>query len=180
MNHPLRTMVASHNPVKLEAARQGLWAMFPGLDWAPEGLSVPSGVREQPMTDAETRRGAWNRARNAQAAQPEADLWLGIEGGLDPQYDQRWAMAWVVVLGRKTTGEARSCSFPLPPAVIQQLDQGLELGHAIDAVYGQENSKQKGGAVGALTGGALTRTGLYVPAVILALIPFRGLVPPSP
>jgi non-canonical (house-cleaning) NTP pyrophosphatase len=39
-------------------------------------------------------------------------------------------------------------------------------------VFGQENSKQKHGAVGSLTKNRINRTQLYVQAVQLALVPF--------
>jgi len=52
--------------------------------------------------------------------------------------------------------------------------QGVELGEADDRIFGRNNSKQQNGAVGLLTGDAVDRAGLYVPAVIFALIPFKN------
>jgi non-canonical (house-cleaning) NTP pyrophosphatase len=48
----------------------------------------------------------------------------------------------------------------------------MELGHADDLVFQAQNSKQKGGSVGLLTHGLLTREGYYQQAMVLALIPF--------
>jgi non-canonical (house-cleaning) NTP pyrophosphatase len=50
----------------------------------------------------------------------------------------------------------------------------VELGEADDRVFGCNNSKQQNGAIGLLTGDAVDRAGLYVPAVIFALIPFKN------
>ena len=61
----------------------------------------------------------------------------------------------------------------LPPAMARLvLEEGLELGDADDRVMGTLNSKQKGGTVGALTGGLITRAGYYEHAFVLAAMPF--------
>ena len=57
----LRACVASTNPVKVGAVQQALAACFPDRAVEVEGCSVPSGVADQPMSDAETKRGAMNR-----------------------------------------------------------------------------------------------------------------------
>ena len=74
-----KIIIASRNPVKIEATRQGFQVMFPGEDFQIEGVSTPSGVSDQPMSSQETMTGATNRARAAQAQQPKADFWVGIE-----------------------------------------------------------------------------------------------------
>jgi non-canonical (house-cleaning) NTP pyrophosphatase len=48
----------------------------------------------------------------------------------------------------------------------------MELGEADDLVFGKANSKQQNGAVGLLTNDVIVRRTLYVPAVVMALIPF--------
>jgi non-canonical (house-cleaning) NTP pyrophosphatase len=64
------------------------------------------------MTDAETLQGARNRAQNARDAEPQADYWVGIEGGVDDSGDSMETFAWVVVLGRAKTAGSRSGSEP--------------------------------------------------------------------
>jgi non-canonical (house-cleaning) NTP pyrophosphatase len=54
------------------------------------------------------------------------------------------------------------------------IKEGKELGEADDIVFQKENSKQKTGAVGLLTGNVLDRTSYYKEAIILALIPFKN------
>lgn len=148
--------------------------IFPAKEFAYEGVSVPSEVSDQPMTDEETLQGAINRAKNAQKHLPEANYWVGIEGGIDEVNDGMIAFAWVVVLSKEKAGKSRTSTFYLPPKVVQLIHQGIELGHANDQVFGEKNSKHKGGAVGSLTGGFLNRTEYYVQAVMLALVPFRN------
>ncbi|KAL7947768.1 Maf/Ham1 [Trichoderma barbatum] len=98
-----RVIVASRNNVKISAAKEAFSGMFPSAAFSFTGLNVPSGVADQPMTDAETLQGAKNRARNARDAEPQADYWVGIEGGVDDSGDAMENFAWVVVLGRAET-----------------------------------------------------------------------------
>ena len=167
-----KVIVASRNPVKINSTREGFEKLFPDSEYLFEGAAVPSDVSDQPMTDAETLQGALNRAQNAQKSFPDGDFWVGIEGGVDEVYDDMLAFAWVVILSRTQSGKARTSTFSLPPHVIDLIHQGVELGHANDQVFGEKNSKHKGGAVGSLTGGVLGRTEYYVQAVMLALVPF--------
>ena len=57
----MKITVASINPVKIQSALHGFQQMFLDVSFTAEGLSVPSGVSDQPMTDEETLRGALNR-----------------------------------------------------------------------------------------------------------------------
>ncbi|BET66469.1 inosine/xanthosine triphosphatase [Opitutales bacterium ASA1] len=169
--------MASANPVKIAATRLGFERMF-----GPEataryefsGVSVPSGVSHQPMDDVETLHGAESRARNARAAEPEADYWVGLEGGVEDREGVLHGFAWIVVLAGMREGRSRTASFEIPPAIAALVRQGVELGHADDQVFGRTNSKQGNGAVGLLTADVIDRVALYEPAVVLALIPFRN------
>lgn len=165
-------VVASQNPVKIDAVRLGFQAMFPGETYEVRGVAVPSGVSVQPMTDEETLLGARNRAENARGAAPEADYWAGVEGGVEDGPDGMQAFAWIVVLGKGRIGEARTGTFLLPPEVARLVREGVELGVADDRVFGRTNSKQKDGAVGLLTDGLIDRTMYYQHAVVLAVIPY--------
>lgn len=168
-----KVIIASTNPVKIDAARLGFEAMFAGEEFHFQGVDVPSGVSHQPMTDAETLTGARTRAGNAHTAHPGADFWVGIEGGVEDSVRGMHAFAWVVILGRDLTGEARTGTFQLPPEISRLVRQGVELGHADDLVFQRSNSKQKDGAIGILTDGLIDRTAYYVHAVLLALVPFK-------
>jgi inosine/xanthosine triphosphatase len=170
----LHIVVASTNPVKIRAALGGFQDAFPERVFRVSSLDVPSGVADQPRTDAETLRGAEARAARAMVASPTADIWVGIEGGVADIDERLAAYAWVVVRSRDRTGKARTGTFFLPEAVARLVRDGLELGEADDRVFGCTDSKREGGAVGLLTGGAIDRAALYRHAVTLALIPFRN------
>lgn len=169
-----RIVVASHNPVKLEAVLNAFSRLFPEEEFTVQPASVDSGVSDQPMTDASAREGAINRAKNARAASPQASYWVGVEGGCDYLEGEMVAFAWIVVLGDGLRGSARTALFRLPQDIQTLVESGLELGDADDRVFGRKNSKQKSGAVGLLTSDVVTRTSLYEQAVILALIPFKN------
>lgn len=171
---PKTVVVASANPVKVNAALGGLQRMFPDVAFKTVPVNVPSGVADQPMTDAETLEGATNRVQNAFDAHPSADFWIGIEGGVSSIDGELAAFAWVVVRSKELAGKARSGAFFLPRAVTELVEQGIELGTADDMVFNHSNSKQKGGAIGILTGNVLDRKELYEQAVVLALVPFRN------
>ncbi len=192
-------VVASANPVKVQAARLAFERMFPGQSFQARGVAVPSGIPAQPLSSAETLRGARNRARAAALAAPGADFYVGMEGGVE-QSAQGWAsFSWIAVRGAfpegasaaegaetheaaelaevaetALEGVARSGMFFLPPAVGELIRQGKELGEADDIVFGRSNSKQENGAIGILTGDVIDRVELYAHAVILALVPFKN------
>jgi inosine/xanthosine triphosphatase len=127
------------------------------------------------MTEEETLNGASNRAENVSLLAPNADFWVGIEGGLEQIGSGMEAFAWMVVKSKDgKIGKGRSASFFLPKKVVELIKEGKELGEADDIVFGRTNSKQSNGAVGILTGDVLTRATYYEPAVILALIPFKN------
>lgn len=168
----IKLIVASKNPVKVQCAQQGFEKVFSSDEILVEGVSVASGVSDQPMSDQETLTGAKNRAENAKRAYPHADYWVGIEGGIAEPYGSMEAFAWVYILSRDRAGKARTASFDLPPKIRSLIHEGIELGVADDMVFKRSNSKQKNGAVGILTHDLINRSEYYEPAVILALIPF--------
>lgn len=171
----MKTIVlASNNPVKVQAALSGFQKMLSDETFRVETVSVPSGVGDQPFSDRETLQGALNRARNAARLVQAADYWVGIEGGVEETGGEMAAFAWVVVRTRRLVGKGRTGAFFLPPKVADLIRQGKELGEADDMVFDRSNSKQDDGAVGLLTGNVVDRARLYEQAVILALVPFKN------
>ncbi len=170
----MRIVVASTNPVKIECSRQGFARVFPNTLLDVRGISVPSDVSDQPLSDEETLQGATNRALQAQSAQPDAGFWIGIEGGAQEVKGRLLIFAWIVIQSSEKQGIARTGTFIVPEEVAQLVRDGMELGHADDAVFGRNNSKQQNGSVGLLTGDLIDRVGFYREAVVLALIPFMN------
>ena len=182
-------IIASTNPVKIVSVKNGFSKTFPNRKFRCEGISVSSCVSHQPMSNSETEKGAASRVKNAKIARPEADFWVGIEGGVEESSKQMdrvqrssakggaklEAFAWVAVESKDgQVGKGRTGTFILPPKVAALIRQGKELGEADDIVFGQTDSKKKIGAVGLLTGNVIDRTEYYTHAVILALIRFKN------
>lgn len=169
-----KVIIASENPVKIHAVEQGFEKMFPNSTFEYDGVSVPSGVADQPTIDDQTFKGALNRAENANKQNSEADYWVGIEGGIQKVGEEMEAFAWVVIKSKTKTGKSRTGTFFLPIPIVKLINDGKELGEADDIVFNRSNSKQEDGAVGILTGRIIDRTKYYLEAVILALIPFKN------
>ncbi len=167
-------VVASENPVKSGAIEGAFKKLFPELNVQTLKVSVASGVSDQPMSDEETKRGALNRIAGARELHPEADMWAGLEGGIEPTEDGMLGFAWIIVQQMDEASAVRTATFPLPPKVCELISGGMELGHANDLVFHRDNSKQKEGAIGTLTGGLIDRKELYEHAAIMALVPFRN------
>ena len=168
----MRIIVGSKNPAKIAAVKQAFDKIFPETKVQIEGHSAESGISDQPMDDQETLLGAGNRAASCRRQVPDADFWIGLEGGCQFDGDDLEAFAWMVVKSNSMEGKARTSTFILPPAVAELVKGGMELGHADDLVFKRNNSKQKNGAVGILTRDLIDRTSYYEQALILALIPF--------
>src|SRR5512135_1709158 len=112
----INLVIASTNPVKIQAAVNGFQHLFPGSELNVITASVPSDVARQPLSDEETLRGALNRAAHAQMAYPDANYWIGIEGGVQPSGQEMAAFAWIVVRTQDMIGKGRTGTFFLPPA----------------------------------------------------------------
>ena len=177
----MRVVVASHNPVKLQAVETAWQEVFQGHQVVVLPCSVPSGVSDQPLSEEETYLGAFNRVQRARLEHPNADFWVGIEGGIHAHSNELAAFAWIAITNGKRLGQARTATFFLPPRVVRLIKAGKELGEADDIVFGRSQSKKKEGAVGLLTRGIIDRKRLYADAIILALIPFvnAALYPPE-
>ena len=162
--------VGSGNPVKVAAARAVLaWAV---PEASVEPFVVPSGVPDQPFGDDETIAGARARAKRAREA-ADADLGVGLEGGVVDGPDGMRTCAWCVVVHRDgREGVGGSLALPLPDGVAELIRGGEELGHAMDTFVATRGTKHGKGAVGILTAGRIDRQGAYEVLVTYALAPF--------
>lgn len=162
--------IGSSNPVKLAAARAVIARAARGATVVP--IPVPSGVPDQPFGDEETITGARNRARAAREAL-DADLGLGLEGGVVDSPEGMRTCAWCVIVHRDgREGVGGSLAMPLPDAVAKMIREGMELGHAMDALVAERGTKHGKGAVGILTAGRIDRQAAYEVLVTYAMAPF--------
>ncbi|WP_133407816.1 inosine/xanthosine triphosphatase [Parashewanella tropica] len=167
----LNVIVGSKNPVKINASQQAIQAFFPNTEIVTVGVDAPSLVADQPMTSNETRLGAINRVEYCKQHH-QADFYVAIEGGVEENQDGVFTFAYVVIDNLKQQRINQSAMLPLPAVVYQKLTHGEELGHVMDELFGTENIKQKGGAIGLLTQGLSSRQQSYEQALTLAMVPF--------
>jgi inosine/xanthosine triphosphatase len=167
-------VVASTNPVKINAVKQAYEKMFPQEEFTFEGISVPSGVSEQPMSDEETLLGAQNRVMHVKSER-EADFWVSIEAGVEDKDGLMGVFGYAVILSKSgLKGLGKTGTFYLPKQTRELILNGMELGQADDIVFKMSNTKQQNGTIGILTADVIDRTSFCVGAVICALIPFKN------
>jgi inosine/xanthosine triphosphatase len=163
----MRIAVGSTNKVKIRAVAGVAHRIWPEAEIL--GVDVNSGVSDQPHGDEEAIAGAMRRARSA-LGELDADLAVGLEGGVTETPRGTYTNAWCAIVARDgATSVGGSVALPLPPRVAVRLRQGWELGDAMDELTGMKDTKRKMGAVGILTNGLFDREGAYQQIVAYAL-----------
>ncbi len=144
-----------------------------GPVWSVRGVAVASAVRAQPWGQEETRAGALERARAALKAVLEAQLGVGLEGGVVNVDGALFTLAWCVIADREgRLGWGGGAMMPVPPSVAAAVRSGAELGPAMDQLSGLRESKRQMGAIGLLTNGLSSREEAYRQLVAMAFAPW--------
>lgn len=169
----MKVLVGSRNPVKLEAVEEAFLNYFDEVEVV--GVEVDSKVSGQPINE-ETFEGARNRALELQRISREegfdGKFFVGIEGGILKLFSRWFALSVMCIIdGRGRKGYGTSPSFELPENITKRLLSGAELGDVMDELTGERDTKQKRGAIGYFTRGAIDRKRLYVDGLISALVP---------
>lgn len=167
-------VVASLNPIKIQAVRDGLEVVgYPG-QYSVEGIEAHSGVSDQPMDDNEATIGAHNRAHQAWKESASrswgTDLYygVGIEGGMQEVGGRWYDKGWFAIRTNIGVFTASTINMEVPAPVLKLVQGGLELGHACDEYFGTTNSKQDTGHFGLMTGNRITRQSAYRDAFVAA------------
>ncbi len=162
------------NPVKISLVKRGFRELFPFEDVEVVGYDAPSGISKQPIVSEQTLNGAKNRARHSREACPDADFWVGVEGGTEDFGGVMQEYTWIFVVAKDgRESKSRSASFTIPPKIAAMIRKGAEFGPASDEFFGKENLKQGNGTIGMVSDNVLTRETYPLPAVICAFIPFK-------
>lgn len=183
--HFTSVVIGSENPIKTGAVADVV-ADYPEVikpGTVLESVRVPSGVPAQPVGLNVVVSGARRRARNAHdaAGGGARTLAFGIESGLievpreaTEHKLSRYFDVCVVALydgGHMTLG--LSCAFQIPPAVAAKVmgDEAMDLSEAtVAAGYSKDGAiGSKGGLIGALTRGRVTRKDYTIQAIRMAL-----------
>jgi len=162
--------IGSTNPVKNNASKHILSSVYPNATFV--SVDVPSGVSDQPWGNNETRHGALNRAKTA-LANTNADMAIGLEGGIQEIEAKLFTCAWCVIVDQSgKVGIGGNSCVRLPDEVAITVRSGLELGTAMDQLTGQKNTKHQLGAIGLLTNSLSSRQEAYEILIKMALAPF--------
>ncbi|PKK85717.1 MAG: inosine/xanthosine triphosphatase [Thermoplasmata archaeon HGW-Thermoplasmata-1] len=168
----MEVAVGSENPVKVNAAGAVFKKAFPTADVSVFGVSVQSGVPEQPL-EADVAHGARNRALAAIGARG-SDYGVGIEAGIifEPHMNEHIDVQYCCVIDK--TGHATwgiGPGFCYPPEVLRQVNDGRTVGEAMSDISQENRIGSRGGAIGYLSKGLMDRIALTEQAVTMALIP---------
>jgi len=166
----VRVAVGSENPTKIRAVRSVIQQVWP--DAVVQGVQVTTGVRPTPLDDGECIYGASERARRARVAL-DADLGIGLEGGVHPMGQELYLVGWVVVVDRSGRQSVASAArMPLPSRVREEWRPGEELGQVMDRLTGRVRTNQAEGAIGILTRNLATRQKSFETGLAYALAPW--------
>jgi inosine/xanthosine triphosphatase len=171
----MKILVGSENPVKLRAVKEAFQLYFKQIEVI--GIKTTSGVSDQPI-NSETFKRAEKRANKLFILNGKkklnAEFFVGIEGGISQIYNRWFAYGAMCIIDKEGNSSfGTSAHFELPASIIKQLLSGRELGHVMDNIMKEENTKQKGGAIAFFTEGKMDRKELYIPGLISALVPFN-------
>jgi len=165
----LRVAVGSTNPVKVRAVEEVLRAFYPEAEVF--GVEVSSDVRAQPIGMQETVLGAVNRAREALR---HGDLGVGIEAGLvEVPFTLTGYMdvQFCAISDGEVVTLGAGSGFEYPPRVVREVLRGREVGEVMEELSGIAEIGRKGGAIGFLSHGRLSRKELTKQAVLMAMLP---------
>ncbi len=138
---------------------------------------VSSWVSDMPTTLEELRTWAKNRAVYTRREKPDADYFVGMEGGVyrDSEWEEYWLLGVVYIENTDGVGYfGYSCHLRLPDAVAEGLFDGQwrDLEQIVHALGGEENIGDKQGSFHAWTDGMLSRREQFIMATQCAIAPF--------
>ncbi|AOV07193.1 DUF84 family protein [Sporosarcina ureilytica] len=152
-------IIGSTNQAKVQATKNVIWHYFPNAKIT--AVEASSGVDAQPFGDEETITGAINRARQVYSNEQNV-IGIGLEGGVRLLGGAMYICNWgALVLPNEHVITAGGAQIPLPSEVANEIHQGKELGPVIDSYFRAKGLRQKEGAMGMFTAGAVTRIDLF-------------------
>ncbi|WP_221566438.1 DUF84 family protein [Alkalihalobacillus sp. TS-13] len=154
--------IGSKNPAKVQAVE----SVVETLNWQVEGIKVPSQVSAQPFSDAETRKGAVNRAKAC--VDSGFELGIGLEGGVVDTPDGLFLCNWgALVTEAQITYVASGAKILLPKEISEPVRSGIELGDVMAEYTNKRDVRTQEGAIGVFTDGWITRGEMFAHIVRL-------------
>lgn len=169
--------IGTTNVVKIQAIEEVIqdYPLFANMSIT--GVSVPSGISEQPLSLEEMIAGAKNRAKNAFAAAAGSTYSFGIESGLFEAAGTQTGFLEATICCIHNGADdyiGLSCGFEVPPKILSLVlgDNKLDLSQACHHSGITSNAKLGAaeGLIGLLTKGRLNRKDYTKQSVVTALI----------
>jgi len=169
-------VLTSTNEAKKRAALQAITEIF-GAGNILRTLEAQSGVSATPMSFEESIQGAKNRVKSSREMMPDADYYIGAEGGVEKIAEQWFLGGWVVVENKE--GEqhlAASSLVELPFFLVERLEPGVGLSDVVyendfpESVYARRDVL---GTNGLITHGTYSRVTEFYDALRIALSLFH-------
>jgi len=137
---------------------------------------VDSGTLETPVRIHHLMEGALNRVRNLceifHRENREADIFIGLEGGVHKIDDGAFLQSWVYIVAEGYSGYGSSGNLPLPETIVRALyEENRSLGKVIDEFAGKTGIRDNQGTFGILTDMFITRKQSFETALFAGLAP---------
>jgi len=169
-------VITSTNEAKNKAALQAIFEVF-GSGNVFHKVPAPSGVKPTPLSDEECIRGARNRVKFARNSQPNADYYIGAEGGLC-HIDNKWFIGgWVAVENKEGIEHlGSSARVELPSFIVEVINTDVPLSKVVvpenfpPDLYARRDTL---GTNGLITAGIYTRVNEFYDALKVALSCFN-------
>ncbi|MTT32533.1 DUF84 family protein [Terrilactibacillus sp. BCM23-1] len=157
--------IGTTNPAKLKAVESLI--QFEKLEATCQSIETTSGVRAQPLSDEETRKGAIHRAKSALEIS-RSDISIGLEGGVTEHHGELYLCNWGALVDRQGhLFTASGAKIVLPTILADGIRQGHELGDLIDEFSKKHNVRKGAGTIGILTNGRLNRSDMFFHVLLL-------------
>lgn len=174
MMRKMKISVGTKNKAKLDACDAILHLAFDDVSIVAH--DVPSGIAAMPMTNEDTAQGAVNRAHAALDADPDAELGIGLEGGVyEGPLRRMYLLGWAAIVSRDgTIGIGHSAAVALPEDIADELRSGAELGPLMQTRMGDVDNEIRHslGTTGLLTNGLYPRNREFEDALRNAVASF--------
>ncbi len=157
----MHVAIGSKNPVKIRAVEE---VFFP-LEAKVISYPAQSGVRDQPLSQEETKKGAIHRAQDC-VQNLQVEYGIGLEGGVFLEEGKLYLCNWGALAD--TQGQVFTVngpSFLLPIEFAEELFLGCELNILMHAKMGIQDLGAKEGAIGYYTKGEVTRCQVFTQMV---------------
>ncbi|MCX6777723.1 MAG: inosine/xanthosine triphosphatase [Candidatus Micrarchaeota archaeon] len=166
---PILLAVGTTNPSKHKGLAKGAGKYFRKFEI--RGMKVRSLVSGQPF-NAETMRGAVNRAINAYGRIRGASFGVGLESGVFISEGKGYDTMCCCVFDGSERHFGFSMGFEIPDSIMLDLEKGRTLSEIFGKLAGQPDIGKKKGAIGYLSEYRLKREEMAEQAFSCAMIPF--------